>query len=29
MKEVSELDYRWLLEIAPHFYEVSFLKLGQ
>lgn len=23
MREVSELDHRWLLEIAPHFYEVN------
>jgi len=23
MREVSELDHRWLIEIAPHFYEVT------
>ena len=24
MRELSELDHRWLIEIAPHFYEVLF-----
>lgn len=23
MRDVSELDHRWLIEIAPHFYEVN------
>jgi len=27
MREVSEIDYRWLLEVAPHFYEDNKVKI--
>ena len=27
MREVSQIDYKWVLEIAPHFYEDNKVKI--